>query len=74
MKRNHILLEKAYVYPQPISCLIKESEDVKNAEYHSISGFWVMKNSKMPAIEEPTFSKPRSKKRDIETGEDQKGE
>lgn len=65
---NHILLEKAFIYPLP-----KSDPDMSGMTYDNKRGFWVQGNGK-PAVSDPAFSGPRSKKCDIETGEDQKGE
>ena len=43
-------------------------------EFEDEKGYWVNKNSKKPSIEDPQFAAPRTKKADIETGEDKKGE
>ena len=41
--------------------------------FNDIKGFWVTKEG-IPCMEDGNFSKPTSKKCDVETGEDQKGE
>lgn len=66
---EHIILEKAKRYSvadgilAPEGCIYKASE-----------GFWVEKNSNTPMMRSNNPRKPTSKKCDIETGEDQKGE
>ena len=73
MKKNHFLLQKAFVYPKGFTV-----RDPKNCEYHFKFGAWfryfggrklvLMKSSI------PNRPDPRTKKADIETGEDLKGE
>jgi len=67
--KTHLLLEKAYVYP------IKEEEiNLEEYNFNTIKGYWVNKKSFQPLILDSSVQKPRSKKCDRETGEDQKGE
>lgn len=69
MRTKHILLEKAFVYK-------KKQENFKNENYaydYSL-GYWIKKDNGKPAVYDPEFSGPRTKKEDIETGEDLKGE
>ena len=58
--KNHILLEKAYIYPLP-----KSKPEMDGCSYKEHLGYWVIDQSR---------PKPQSKKSDQETGEDQKGE
>lgn len=66
--KSHILLEKAFVYPLP-QC----PPDMQGLFFDSKKGFWINEEG-MPAVSIEAFAGPRSKKCDIETGEDQKGE
>ncbi len=65
---SHILLRKAFIYPLP-----KEHPNMSGMLYDHKRGFWVDAAGR-PAVTDPNFHGPRSKKCDIETGEDQKGE
>jgi len=69
MNTKHILIEKAFIYK-------KKQKKFKNKNYiynHSL-GYWIQKNNKKPAIYDTEFPVSMTKKADIETGEDQKGE
>lgn len=67
--KNHIIIEKAQKYnipvqyPTPNGCTYKVKE-----------GFWVENSSNIAMMKTDKPQKPTSKKCDIETGEDQKGE
>jgi len=68
--KHHLLLEKAFVYPLP-----KEKPHLEECcTYDLTGGYWLIDNSKNPLVFDNSFVKPRSKKEDVETGEDQKGE
>lgn len=67
--KNHLLLEKAYIYP-----IDREEADLSNYEFDAIKGYWINCETLEAFILEPAARKPRSKKCDRETGEDQKGE
>lgn len=69
MRVKHILLEKAFIYD-------KEQEKFKNGDYvyDPFLGYWIKKDNVKPAVYDPEFPEPKTKKQDIETGEDQKGE
>ena len=69
MKSEHILIRKAFIYKKQKENIIDESYI-----YDKILGYWVKNDNKKPAIYDPNFSGPITKKMDIETGEDQKGE
>lgn len=67
--RRHILLEKACCYPEPREALVPD-----NCTFIQKNGYWrnnstgeIMMLSNDPCC-------PQTKKEDIETGEDQKGE
>lgn len=66
--QKHILEEKAYTYELP-----KRNDKIKGAFWNDEKGFWVTKSGN-PCMEDKKFPKPTTKKCDIETGEDQKGE
>jgi len=67
--KQHILLEKAKCYetnvilPTPDNCIFLSS-----------IGYWVDSITGKPMMNGDNPRKPQSKKHDIETGEDQKGE
>ena len=67
--REHILLEKAFIYDVPIT-----RQEILGYEYSPEDGFWVNKITLMPLMFDDIDFKPRTKKEDIETGEDRKGE
>ena len=73
MKLCHFLLKKAYIYPKRI--LISALE---NCEYDSKYGawFWQYRNQKLILVKSSNPERPKlqTKKFDIETGEDLKGE
>lgn len=72
MKEKHIFIRKAFIYKKSNISLVKEVNE--GYEYDALLGYWVNKNNRKPAIYDPHFSGPITKKEDIETGEDQKGE
>ena len=67
--RKHLLLDQAKSYPvsnwdlSPPGC-----------QYNLILGAWTLKESHQLLVETPERPRLRTKKFDIETGEDQKGE
>lgn len=67
--KGHLLLEKAYVYPLPKALL-----EPDGCVYDSKKGYWVLNGTEQPFILSECSRPPRSKKCDVETGEDQKGE
>lgn len=68
MKR-HILLDKAYVYENIPKQLIPEG-----CSYDRIGGFWRLDNTGEIMMIGNYAQRPETKKCDVETGEDQKGE
>lgn len=70
---EHLLLDKAYVYPKRASI-----SDPTDCEYDALFGawFWHSDNDKAVLVksENPDRPIPTTKKHDIETGEDAKGE
>lgn len=67
--KKHILTEKAFTYDLP-----RTAPNMSGYEFNDEKGYWVNQSSKKPSIEDPLFAAPRTKKADIETGEDKKGE
>lgn len=67
--KEHILKEKAFTYDLP-----RTAPDMSGYEFNDTNGYWVNQWNKQPCIEDPSFAAPRTKKADIETGEDRKGE
>lgn len=67
--KKHILLEKATRRPY--------SENIKlpkNAKYNHKEGFWLIDDLPLTKSEIYEDDKPGTKKCDLETGEDQKGQ
>ena len=48
-------------------------EPFPNSYYDEILGLWVDADSRIPLIYDPNRPRPKTKKEDVETGEDQKG-
>lgn len=69
MKQEHVLEKKAFIYDLPSA-----EPDMEGFHYNTIKGYWTMENSDQPCIESAVFAAPRTKKADVETGEDKKGE
>lgn len=67
--KTHPLIEKAFIYPSR-----PKPEVSREYEFNQIKGYWINRKDKSICIMNDNFSKPRTKKADIETGEDQKGE
>ena len=66
---KHLLIENAFEYD-----ILNSSENMSNSTYDSSKGFWVNNQNGLARIDDPGFRPPRSKKADVETGEDKKGE
>jgi hypothetical protein len=67
---KHVLLEKMYLYPiRP-----QQEDSISDFEYDEIKGYWKNRNSKTPLIFDKLAIGPRTKKEDVETGEDRKSE
>ena len=66
---EHLLLATAKSYHV-------SSEDLAppNCEYSLIEGAWILRNTGSLFVETPGCPMPATKKADLETGEDQKGE
>ena len=67
--KEHIILEKAKKYN-----VTKHDLTPNGCSYNVKEGFWVDDSSNMAMMKTDKPQKPTSKKCDIETGEDQKGE
>ena len=67
---SHILIEKAFKYNIP-----KQTEKLfEEYKYDDLKGYWINIANGNPLMTENVDFKPRTKKEDIETGEDRKGE
>jgi hypothetical protein len=67
--KQHILLEKAYCYPEP-----REAPIPDNCTFIQKSGYWRNDSTGEIMMLSNDPCRPQTKKEDIETGEDQKGE
>jgi len=67
--REHVLLDKAYEYEN-----VPKELRPNNCYYDRADGLWRVKGTKSIMMVSDYAQKPQSKKCDIETGEDQKGE
>ncbi len=67
--KEHIIIEKAIKYNIPNPNLKPNGYTYKSKE-----GFWVDNSSKLAMMKCSNPQKPATKKYDIETGEDHKGE
>lgn len=67
--KNHLLLQKAYIYPLP-----KEQTSPKDCTYDHQKGYWVQKLTGQALVTLKDHPRLVTKKCDIETGEDRKGE
>jgi hypothetical protein len=67
---SHILIEKSFRYKvkSQTSALLDEYY------YNETKGYWLDKVSGLPLMRKNNEYKPRTKKADVETGEDRKGE
>jgi hypothetical protein len=69
MRANHLLLEKAFVYlPR------KDAKDPDDSIYDKMLGMWLRGSKKRALVKLNHDLKYGTKKADIETGEDLKGE
>lgn len=66
---KHLFLEKIFKY----NVNKRKKGELKGYVYNSKLGYWVDKLMN-PCINDVNFIKPQTKKCDIETGEDKKGE
>lgn len=68
--KNNLVIEKSFKYNR--NCVGVDIPN--NYEYCEESGYWLDKNSKIPMMLDKDGPRPRTKKEDVETGEDRKGE
>lgn len=67
---SHLLIDKSFKYKIP-----KQNKTLlRDYSYDDKRGYWLSKNSGQPLMHEDNQYKPRTKKADVETGEDRKGE
>lgn len=66
---KHILLQKAFSYKRRKIIIAP-----RGYIFDSILGAWINKIDRTPLIQSNIFTAMATKKEDIETGEDQKGE
>lgn len=66
---RHILLSRAFEYKK-----LKDINPPKDFIYDPVLGAWFNQISKLPLIFANDFKAQASKKKDIETGEDNKGQ
>jgi hypothetical protein len=69
VRKEHVLIERAFMYD-----LNNTQPEMTGFNYDNVKGYWVDQSNNQPCIENPLFAAPRTKKADIETGEDRKGE
>lgn len=67
--KQHILLEKAYCYPES-----REGRAPNNCTFVQKSGYWRNNSTGEIMMLSNSFCCLQTKKEDVETGEDQKGE
>ena len=67
--KDHLLLEKAYIYPLP-----KEPSPPSGCTFNQNKGYWVFNETGQPLVTVKDHPGLVTKKCDIETGEDRKGE
>jgi len=66
---SHLLLEKAYIYPLP-----EDPTPPDGCTFDVDKGFWVSDTTSQPMVTLKYHPKLETKKCDVETGEDRKGE
>jgi hypothetical protein len=67
--RNHLLLDKAYVYPTT-----RLPTTPADCHYDYERGYWVNNETLQPFVAMDDHQALMTKKKDVETGEDEKGE
>ncbi len=67
--KDHILIEKAFRYPTSLAEPVPS-----NSTYQHKQGYWTINSTGTPLMQSEDARPSQSKKCDIETGEDQKGE
>lgn len=69
MNQKHLLLKRAFIYS-----ITPKSKEPDNCHYDMVLGGWIFDNEFLVKSQNPERPKPQTKKGDLETGEDQKGE
>lgn len=69
MEKKHILIEKAHLFYDK-----KKENNMELHRYDSEKGYWKNLKTNCASINDESFKRPATKKCDIETGEDKKGE
>lgn len=67
--KDHLLLDKAYIYPRTRLQTVPDG-----CHYDDDKGYWVDNGTGKPFVTLDKHQALTSKKRDVETGEDEKGE
>jgi hypothetical protein len=66
---SHILIEKLHRYK-----VNSRGNDPEGYEYDAGVGYWRSSTNGSPLVSDENIRKPMTKKADVETGEDKKGE
>lgn len=66
---KNLIIEKSFKYDDKTYVTINE-----NTHYNQELGFWILDKDHSPLVLSDSSYKPQSKKCDVETGEDKKGE
>lgn len=66
---KHIMIEKAHVFTKG-----RKENNLEMHYFDNEKGYWRNKTTNIPSILDDEFKKPGTKKCDVETGEDRKGE
>lgn len=69
MDHQHTLLKRASTYPRPRGIDLSPPDCI----YDFGLGAWIVGSTGQLFVETPGHQNPRTKKQDVETGEDQKG-
>lgn len=67
--QGHLLLERAYIYPLP-----KKPSQPDDCTFDHEKGYWVFNRTGQPLVTLEDHPRLETKKCDVETGEDRKGE
>ncbi|MEK3820320.1 hypothetical protein MKY20_14735 [Cytobacillus sp. FSL W8-0315] len=68
-EQKHLLIQKAFIYDKP-----RKKPELKEYTFLNKAGYWIDKQDSQPYVLDSKRPKPQTKKADVETGEDQKGE
>lgn len=68
---SHLLIEEAKCQPEASPTSLQPG--LLEAAYHQEAGLWLSVKDGSPWVHHPEFSGPKTKKFDIESGEDEKG-